>query len=97
MHQHHPKLFKLSGTKSPDLPVYVLRDGFVYRTAFHDKGWSEHPVYRLDTDGKLYRTRFHERGTGREPDFEFGSNRLVYPARTGARDTPGLPVYELRD
>ncbi|MCG8686373.1 MAG: hypothetical protein MI892_15955 [Desulfobacterales bacterium] len=97
MQHPHPKLFKLSDNASQDLPVYVLRDGNLFRTAFHPQGWSDQPDYSLETDGKFYRTSFHEDGTSSAPDYEFGSNQFVYRAQGHPLGKDSQPAFELKD
>ncbi len=95
--EQHPKLFKMSQNSSPDLPVYTLRDGKLYRTTFHTNGWSEHPDYSLKADGKFYRTQFHKLGAGLVPDYEFGRDRRVYQTQTHPLGSDHLPAYEIRE
>ncbi|MDD9304449.1 MAG: hypothetical protein HUK40_19725 [Desulfobacter sp.] len=95
MQHPHPKLFNLSDKKSKDLPVYMLRDGHLYRTAFHPRGWSEHPQYCLERDGKFYRTQFHEKGFSSEPAYRFGKDQMIYRVAPG--NQTDRPIYQLKD
>ena len=58
MQHPHPKLFKLSDNASQDLPVYVLRDGNLFRTAFHPQGWSVNRITALKPTENFTGLRF---------------------------------------
>jgi len=75
MKEHYLKIFRLANVSSgqEQFPDYVLRDGRLFRTAFHPKGWSEYPDYMFNQDGKIYRTAYHEQGPGVDPDYIIGA------------------------
>ncbi|MFH1155251.1 MAG: hypothetical protein V1793_15680 [Pseudomonadota bacterium] len=82
---------------SEKLPLYVLRDGNLYRTAFHPKGWSEHPDYEFKSDGHLYRTPCHELGVGLAPDYTFGRDQKLYRTHNHPDGRSCTPEYEIQD
>ncbi len=96
--RHHPKLFRASDQRlSNPHPVYILKEGKLYRTAFHQKGWAEQPDYDFGNDGKFYRTEFHEQGFGKLPDYEFGKDGKIYRTENhpaGGSDTPDFFVQD---
>ena len=99
MKHHFQKLFKPSD-KPPSaikFPVYILRSGKLYRTVFHPRGWSDHPVYKFENDGKFYRTEYHELGFGVHPDYEFGRDKKIYRTRTHPAGKTDMPVYEVHE
>jgi len=99
MKYHFPKIFKLSDKPSSTVrfPVYILRNGKLYRTIFHPKGWSDHPVYKFEDEGKLYRTEYHELGFGLHPDYEFGRDRKIYRTKNHPDGKADMPDYEIQD
>ena len=98
MKQHMLKLFKLTGEQSTaDTPVYMLKDGKLYRTVYHQDGWSDRPDYDLGNDGKIYRTENHPHGLGEEPDYEFGKDKRLYRTDNHPEGASLKPDYELMD
>jgi len=95
MLNHLPKLFQISSTDKH--PVYTLRNGKIYRTVFHPKGWSEEPDYEFGDDGKFYRTEYHELGANSLPDYEFHSDQKVYRTENHPNGIKSSPEFELRD
>lgn len=95
MPNHLPKLFKISSTDQ--YPVYTLRNGKIYRTVFHSKGWSENPDYEFGNDGKFYRTEYHELGANSLPDYEFHKDQKVYRTENHPNGIELSPEYEIRD
>ena len=95
MNYHFPKIFKTPSSNG--FPVYLLRDGKLYRTAFHPEGWSEHPDYRFENDGKFYRTEYHKLGFGLCSDYEFGRDRKIYRTKSHPDGKADMPDYEIRD
>jgi len=76
-------------------PVYLVRDGQFFRTAFHPDGWSELPDYDLGTDGRVYRTTNHPRGLSPNPDYAFGRDRKLYRTPDHPSGKSGVPEYEI--
>ncbi|MFN2359170.1 MAG: hypothetical protein ABR534_15685 [Desulfotignum sp.] len=99
MKEHYLKIFRLANVSSDQeqFPDYVLRDGQLFRTAFHPKGWSEHPDYSFNKDGKIYRTAHHEQGSGVDPDYIIGKDHKLY--RTGYHPDGNVAAsdFEIRD
>ncbi len=93
--EHIPKIFKTSSTY--EYPVYVLKEGKLYRTAFHPDGWSENPDYEFGKDGKFYRTEHHELGSNSKPDYEFGQGKKIYRTENHPKGNGQVPEYEIRD
>lgn len=61
-----------------DEPLYIIRDGKLFRTVFHPAGWSEAPEYELREDGQIYRTSHHELGKSEIPDYVIGQDLGIY-------------------
>ncbi len=80
-----------------DTPVYILKDGKFFRTAFHPSGWSDMPDYDLGNDGLIYRTVNHPDGFGDLPDYEFGRDKKLYRTHNHPKGTRETPEYEVRD
>ncbi len=99
MKHHYPKIFKTSDNPLTmnDSPVYLLRDGKLYRTTFHPGGWSEHPDYEMKNDGKLYRTEHHSLGSGKGSDYKFGGDKKIYRTRCHPDGAPDTADFEIRD
>ncbi len=98
MKQHMLKLFKLTDNKrTADTPVYVLKDGQLFRTVYHPDGWSDRPDYHLGTDGKIYRTENHPHGLGEMPDYKFGTDRKLYRTISHPDGINPTPDFELND
>ncbi len=95
MQDHLPKIFKTSSTYK--YPVYILRNGNLYRTTFHPMGWSEYPDYEFGNDGKFYRTKYHELGVNSLPDYEFHKDKKIYRTENHPYGNELNPEYEIRD
>lgn len=98
MKQHMLKLFKLTDKEEmSDTPVYTLKEGKFFRTAFHPNGWSDSPDYDLGNDGRIYRTENHPNGFGDLPDYEFGKDRKLYRTPSHPEGIRQTPEYEIND
>ena len=93
--EHLPKIFKTASNF--EYPVYVIKEGKLFRTAFHPDGWSENPDYEFGQDGKFYRTEHHRLGSHPEPDYMFGKERKIYRTATHPDGGTPDPEYEIRD
>lgn len=93
--EHLPKIFRTSSTYP--YPVYVLKDGKLFRTIFHPNGWSDNPDYELGNDGKFYRTEYHELGINLKPDYEFGKEKKICRTLNHPNKDINIPEYEIRD
>ncbi|MBI9086944.1 MAG: hypothetical protein JEZ11_25340 [Desulfobacterales bacterium] len=78
-------------------PVFVIRDGKIFRTVHHHMGWSEVPDYEIGTDGKVYRTEYNRLGQGGEPDFEFRKDQHLYRTQFHSEGPCAEPIYLLMD
>lgn len=97
MKNHVVRIFKITdkGGREGDTPVYVIKDGWFFRTVFHPGGWSEEPDYRFDKDGKIYRIG---KDTGDEgPDYEFGKDMKIYRTQNHPGGKMNGPEYEVAD
>ena len=98
MKEHTLKIFKSEGRqKGADTPVYVLRDGKIFRTAFHPGGWSELPDYNLGQDGRIYRTHHHPNGPGLMPDYVFREDMKLYRTAAHPKGESVFPEFEVDD
>jgi hypothetical protein len=99
MKEQFPKFFSVSNMSSgrEGVPEYILRDGQVFRTAFHPRGWSEYPDYLFYPDGKFYRTRYHESGEGELPDYIIGPDKKLYRTDYHPKGYVDTPDFEIRD
>ena len=95
MMDHIPKIFKALSTFK--YPMYVLKNGELYRTVFHPDGWSDEPDYIFGSDGKFYRTEYHELGINPLPDYEFGKEQKIYRTENHPQGRTLSPEYEIRD
>lgn len=93
--KHLPKLFQASSKQ--DHPVYVIKGGQLFRTAFHPDGWSEQPDYEIGIDGKFYRTEHHRLGRHKDPDYVFGKNRQIHRTDSHPDGKTSSAEYEIRD
>lgn len=80
-----------------DTPVYILKDGKFFRTAFHSDGWSDQPDYLLGSDGRIYRTKNHPNGLGEMPDYEFGKDKKLYRTPDHPEGKLKTPEFEIND
>lgn len=93
------KLFKVSdkdGVES-EVPQYVMKDGKLFRTAFHPRGWSDTPDYDMGNDGRFYRTGSHELGQGELADYEFGKDMKIYRTQDHPDGALDLPEYMIKE
>jgi len=85
-----------STEKSPE-PVFVIRDGKLFRTIYHPDGWSDNADYELKDDGMIYRTFHHQLGHGDLPDYEIRKDKKLYRTADHPEGLKEIPEFELRD
>ena len=98
MKQHMLKVFKLTDSqKADETPVYVMKDGKLFRTAFHPDGWSDLPDYNLGNDGRVYRTENHPDGSHDLPDYEFRHDMKLYRTSSHPGGKLKTPEFKIND
>ena len=102
MKQHTLKVFPVlekerDSRLKADMPVYIVKDGRFFRTAYHPQGWSQTPDYRLGSDGRIYRTKNHPEGSSDQPDYEFGRDSKLYRTISHPKGLSDLPEFKIND